>query len=39
MRNGLMKTADLVRAIFCGHSRDGTEPGMEGWAEIDHVVA
>ena len=34
-----MKMADSVRAIFCGHSKDGTEPGMEGWAKIDHVVA
>ena len=39
MRNGLMKTVDLVRAIFYGHSRDGTEPGMEGWAKIDLLVA
>ena len=39
IRNGLVKTADVVRAIFCGHSRDGTEPEMEGWAKIDLLVA
>ena len=38
-RNGLVKIADLVRAIFCSHSRDGPEPRMEGWAEIDVLVA
>ena len=38
MRNGLVKTIDSVRAFCCGHSRDGTEPRMEGWAEIDCVV-
>ena len=39
MRNGLVKMADPVRAIFCGHSRDGMEPEMEGWAKIDLLVA
>ena len=34
-----MKAADPVRAIFYGHNRDGTEPGTEGWTEIDRVVA
>ena len=37
--SGLVKMADLVGANFCGHSKDGTKPGMEGWAKIDHVVA
>ena len=36
---GLVKMADLVGAIFYGHSRDDTEPGMEGWVEIDCIVA
>ena len=31
--------ADLVRSIFYGHSRVGTEPRIEGWAEIDLLVA
>ena len=39
MRNGLEKTVDSVRAIFYSHSRGNMDPGMEGWAEIDHVVA
>ena len=39
MRNGLVKMTNLVRAISSGHRRDGTELGMEGWAEIDRVVA
>ena len=39
MRNRLMKIADPVRAIFYVHSRDGMEPRMEGWAEIDYIVA
>ena len=39
MRNRLMKMADSVRAIFYGHSRDGTKPGMEGREKIDNVVA
>ena len=38
MCSGLVKTTDLVGANFYGHSRDNTELGMEGWAEIDHVV-
>ena len=38
MRIRLVKMVDQVRAIFCGHSRDGTEPEMEGLAEIDHIV-
>ena len=39
MVSGLVKTVDLFGAIFYRHSRDGTEPRMEGWIEIDHVVA
>ena len=39
MRNGLEKMVDLVRAIFYGHSRGNMDLGMEGWAEIDRVVA
>ena len=39
MRNRLVKTVDSVRAIFCGYSRDGTVSKMEGWAQIDYVVA
>ena len=39
MRNELMKMVDPVRAIFCGHSRVGTAPRMEGWAKIDLLVA
>ena len=39
MRIRLVKMADQDRAIFCGHNREGTEPEMEGLAEIDHVVA
>ena len=39
MRNRLMKMADSVKAIFCGHSRDGTEPRMDEWAKIDLLVA
>ena len=31
--------ADPFGAIFCGHSRDGTEPETEGWIEIVHIVA
>ena len=37
--SGLVKMTDLVGAIFCDHSKDGTEPRMKGWAEIDRVVA
>ena len=39
MLSGLVKMVDLVGAIFYGRSRDGKEPGMEGWVEIDHRVA
>ena len=39
MRNRMVKTTDMVRAIFYGYSRDGTKPRMEGWTEIDRVVA
>ena len=39
MGSRLVKMADAVGAIFYGHSRDNTKPGMEGWAEIDPVVA
>ena len=39
MLSGLVKMVDPVGAIFYGRSRDGKEPGMEGWAEIDLVVA
>ena len=38
MGSMLEKTADLVGANFYGHSRDDTEPKIEGWVEIDHVV-
>ena len=37
--SGLVKMADLVGAIFCSHSRDGTEPRMDGWAKIDSIVS
>ena len=33
-----MKTVDPVGAIFHGHSRDGIELGMEGWAKINLLV-
>ena len=36
--SGLVKTVDLVGANVYGHSKDDTEPRMEGRAEIDHVV-
>ena len=39
MGSGLVKMVDPMEANFCGHSRDDTEPRMEGWAEVDHVVA
>ena len=39
MGSRLVKMVDLVVAIFCGHSRDGMGPRMEGWVEIDYVVA
>ena len=39
MGSGLVKMADLVGAIFYGHSRDDTLPRMEGLAEIGCVVA
>ena len=39
MRNGLVNTAESVRVIFLGHSRYGAEPKIEGWAQIDSVVA
>ena len=39
MGSKLVKTADLVGTIFCGHSRGGMEPRMEGWIEIVHIVA
>ena len=34
-----MKAADLIGAIFCGHSSDGMELGVKGWVEIDRIVA
>ena len=39
MVSGLVKMVDLVGAIFYGHTRDGIEPRMEEWAEIDRIVA
>ena len=30
MGSGLVKTADIVGVISCGHYRDGMEPRMEG---------
>ena len=37
--SGLVKTAYSVGGIFFGHRRDDTEPRMEGWIEIVHIVA
>ena len=39
MCSRLVKMADPVGANFCGHSRDDTEPGIEGREEIDRVIA
>ena len=38
MSGGLVKTVDLVGANLYSHSKDDTEPRMEGWAEIGRVV-
>ena len=38
MGSGLVKMVDPVGANFCGHTKDDTEPMMEGRVEIDHVV-
>ena len=39
MAIGLVKMADPVGAIFYGHSRDITEPGMKGCVEIECIIA
>ena len=39
MGSGLVKIVDPVGAIFCGYIRDGTKPGIEGYVEIDLIVA
>ena len=39
MGSRLVKMVDPVGAIFYGHGMDSMEPRMEGWAEIDHIVA
>ena len=38
MGSRLVKMLDPVGAIFYGHTRDGIEPRMEEWVEIDHIV-